>query len=47
MAVNTISESDLSVLSKDEKFMQILKETKVKFDEQYGKMIARAQVAAS
>jgi hypothetical protein len=47
LTVNTISESDLSVLSKDEKFMRILKQTKVTFDEQYGKMIMRAQLTAS
>ncbi|MFL6322777.1 MAG: hypothetical protein ACJ72Q_20185 [Nitrososphaeraceae archaeon] len=39
MTVNAISDSDLSVLSKDEKFMQMLKETKGKFDEQYEKMV--------
>jgi hypothetical protein len=39
LTVNTTYESDLSVISKDEKFMQLLKETKGKFDEQYGKMV--------
>lgn len=38
LAVNTITGSDLSVLSKDEKFMQMLKETKGKFDKHYAKM---------
>jgi hypothetical protein len=46
LTVNEISDSDLSVLSKDEKFMQRLKDTKVKFDEQYEKMIMRAQLTA-
>jgi hypothetical protein len=39
LTVHAISESDFSVLSKDEKFMQTLKETKIKFDNQYEKMI--------
>jgi hypothetical protein len=39
LAVNVTSESDFLVLSKDEKFMQILKETKGKFDKQYAKMV--------
>lgn len=39
LAVNTITESDLSVLSKDGKFMQMLKETKGKFDKHYSKMV--------
>jgi hypothetical protein len=39
LTTNTISESDLSVLSGDEKFMRILKETKGNFDERYGKIV--------
>jgi hypothetical protein len=46
LAVNVTSESDYSVLSKDEKFMQRLSQTKVKFDEQYEKMVMRTQLTA-
>jgi hypothetical protein len=47
LTINALSELDYSVLWKDEKFMQTLKETKVKFDKQYEKMIMGTQLSAS
>jgi hypothetical protein len=47
LASNAVTVSDFSILSKDEKFMQALKETKMKFDRRYEMIIDGQRTTSS